>query len=169
MGKGRYLPQVQSYFTQSVARDATTLRSCFHVLMPLGLDYVTSSHASFFLDPHLLKCFRYRCATTQASRAWKLQLLLHPPGIRHQKQPSINLLSIELATETVIINMAGRSRILPLAAGAATAGGVGYYLYTAGGDPKVAKKEISRRYRDWLHVHELITSLQTTPLQQPTD
>ncbi|CAF9937843.1 MAG: hypothetical protein HETSPECPRED_000678 [Heterodermia speciosa] len=38
--------------------------------------------------------------------------------------------------------MAARSRILPIAAGAVALGG-GYYFYTAGGDPKVAKKEIS--------------------------
>ena len=67
--------------------------------------------------------------------------------------------------------MAGRSRIIQLAAlgGAAAIGGGTYYLYTAGGDPQVAKKEISRRSQACLHVHELTTSLQMTPLQQPTD
>ncbi|KAI1260898.1 hypothetical protein F5Y18DRAFT_431684 [Xylariaceae sp. FL1019] len=33
-----------------------------------------------------------------------------------------------------------RSR-LPLVLGTAAAGGIGYYLYTAGGDPKVAQKQ----------------------------
>lgn len=32
------------------------------------------------------------------------------------------------------------------AIGVAAAGGVGYYLYQAGGDPKVARKEVEREY-----------------------
>lgn len=36
--------------------------------------------------------------------------------------------------------MAARSR-LPLALGAAAAGGIGYYLYSAGGSPRVAEKQ----------------------------
>lgn len=39
--------------------------------------------------------------------------------------------------------MAGR-RVVPVLATLGVVGG-GYYLYTAGGDPKVAKKEIERK------------------------
>lgn len=31
-------------------------------------------------------------------------------------------------------------------AGVAAAGGIGYYLYQAGGDPKVAQKQAERKY-----------------------
>ena len=41
--------------------------------------------------------------------------------------------------------MAGRSRALPIIGGLAAIGG-GYYFYTAGGDPKVAKKQVERQY-----------------------
>lgn len=39
--------------------------------------------------------------------------------------------------------MAARSRILPLVGGAGVLAG-GYYLYSAGGDTKVAKKQVER-------------------------
>jgi len=38
-----------------------------------------------------------------------------------------------------------RSRA-PLAIGAAVAGGVGYYLYTSGGKPKVAEKQFESAF-----------------------
>jgi hypothetical protein len=34
--------------------------------------------------------------------------------------------------------------------GVAAAGGVGYYLYTAGGNPKVAEKNFESMWRAWL-------------------
>ena len=37
---------------------------------------------------------------------------------------------------------------LPLYIGLGVAGIAGYYLYTAGGSPKVAKKEVERRFTD---------------------
>lgn len=40
--------------------------------------------------------------------------------------------------------MAARSRALPIIGGLTVLGG-SYYLYTAGGDGKVAKKEIQRK------------------------
>lgn len=40
--------------------------------------------------------------------------------------------------------MAARSRIVPIVGGLTVIGG-GYYLYNAGGDRKVAKKEIERK------------------------
>ena len=39
--------------------------------------------------------------------------------------------------------MAGRSRALPIIGGLGVLGG-GYYLYTAGGNTKVAKKQVER-------------------------
>ena len=44
--------------------------------------------------------------------------------------------------------MAGR-RVVPVVGGVAVVG-LGYYFYQAGGDSKVAKKEIERRY-SFLH------------------
>jgi hypothetical protein len=41
------------------------------------------------------------------------------------------------------INMSNRA--IP-ALGAIAAGGVGYYLYTAGGDPKLAEKKAERKF-----------------------
>ena len=46
----------------------------------------------------------------------------------------------------------------PLMLGLAAAGGVGYYLYTAGGDPKVANKEMQCKPLTHQNVHlHLIT------------
>ena len=50
--------------------------------------------------------------------------------------------------------MAGRSRAVPIAIGG-VALATGYYFYTAGGDPKVAKKEAERRYRPEINLHGL--------------
>ncbi len=41
-----------------------------------------------------------------------------------------------------------KSRI-PLYLGLTAAGGVGYYLYSAGGNPKVAEKQFERAYTIW--------------------
>lgn len=41
--------------------------------------------------------------------------------------------------------MAGRSRVVPIL-GVVAAGGVGYYLYAAGGDPKLAEKKFESVY-----------------------
>lgn len=41
--------------------------------------------------------------------------------------------------------MAARSKAVPLIGGLVVLGG-GYYFYNAGGDPKVAKKQVERRH-----------------------
>jgi len=42
--------------------------------------------------------------------------------------------------------MAAPKSKLPLALGLTAAGGVGYYLYTAGGNPKVAEKQLESMF-----------------------
>lgn len=54
--------------------------------------------------------------------------------------------------------MAARSR-LPLIAGLGAATFGGYYMYRAGGSPKVAEKEMERTYKTAASLNELLTLL----------
>lgn len=44
-------------------------------------------------------------------------------------------------------------------AGLAVAGAAGYYLYSAGGDPKVAEKQFEGRFNSSLSAHSITLSL----------
>ena len=60
---------------------------------------------------------------------------------------------------------------LPLMLGLTVAGAGGYYLYSAGGDPKVAEKKIERKSTMLITTSLLIplTYLQTMPPQRLLD
>jgi hypothetical protein len=47
------------------------------------------------------------------------------------------------------------NRALPVI-GLAAAGGVGYYLYSAGGDPKLAEKKAERRLPMAIRVNDMV-------------
>lgn len=51
--------------------------------------------------------------------------------------------------------MAAKSRI-PLILGVSAAGGVGYYLYNAGGSPRAAEKRFESKYHTYLPMHILV-------------
>jgi len=56
------------------------------------------------------------------------------------------------------------SRRVLLGSGVALAGAAGYYLYNAGGDPKVAEKSFEREFVKWIQAQDRqIDALQMTP------
>ena len=55
----------------------------------------------------------------------------------------------------------------PLYIGLGLAAGVGYYLYTAGGDPKVAEKQLEGGPRRLSHAQSLVSHKQVTPPEPP--
>jgi hypothetical protein len=62
-------------------------------------------------------------------------------------------ISKQQTLRSITLAMAQPKSRLPLILGVTAAGGVGYYLYTAGGNPKVAEKQFESKLLPILKLH----------------